>query len=198
MALVMKKVATLGAVTLSAFAVAISAAPAMANHIDTPPNGVTVNHNSPNYDVTIDCDNLPFAGGELFTGATQNGTYTLHMLANCQDNANYTMSVDDNGDTAEAGGYTVGGVLSATASNIAIPATMTLKPDTYVTVSRVGQPAEFFNIRYNGSDANQVAPVVIPLANTGFNSGFYSMLAGSLIALGFGSTVAARAFKRRK
>ena len=197
---VKRKIATATAIGLTVFATLLSAAPANANQIDTPPSGVTVNHNSPNYDVTIDCDNLPFGGGELFTGATQRGTYTLHMAANCQDSANYIMGVDDNGDTAEIGGYTVGGVFRTTASNIAIPATMTLKPDTFVTVSRVGQPSEFFNIRYNGSDPSQTAPepTTTPLANTGFDSGYYLLLAGGLISLGLGSRVASRALKRTR
>lgn len=197
MASALKKVATLSAITISALAVVVSAAPAMANRIDTPPTGVTVNQGTPNYDVTIDCDNLPFGGQELFTGPTQHGTYTLHMNSNCQDNSVYLMQVDDNGDTDETGGYTVGGVHNGPSGWIAIPETMTLDPDTYVTVKKL-QDNDFFNIRYNGSDVNQVAPVATPLANTGFDSGFYSMLAGSLIALGFGSTIAARAGKRRK
>ena len=197
MASVMKKAAIASSLTISAFAVVISAAPAMASQINDPTPGVTVNTNTPNYDVTIDCDTLPFGGQELYTGPTQHGTYTLHMNSNCQDNSVYLMQVDDNGDTDETGGYTVGGVHNGPSGWIAIPATMTLDPDTYVTVKKL-QDNDFFNIRYNGSDVNQVTPVVTPLANTGFNSGLYSMLAGGLIALGVGSTIAARAVKLRK
>ena len=207
MASAIKKVATIGALSISAFAVVISATPALANQIDIPPTGVTVNHNSPNYDVTIDCDNLPYGGQELFTGPTQHGTYTLHTEANCQDNANFQMRVDDNGDTDEVGAFTIDGTTYPTRSSwMAMPATMTLAPDTVVTIQRVNDITAFFNVRYNGSDVNQtaptpeptVAPVTKTLANTGADLNLYSWFAAGLFVIGLGFTAASKRIKNRK
>lgn len=161
-----------------------------------------MNQSGPNYDVTIDCDNLPYSGGELYTGATQRGTYTLHFEANCQNSSNYKMQVDDNGDTAEVGGYKVNGVSRATSSGyIPIPATMTLKPDTFVTLMKQSN-SDFFNVRYNGSDPNQTSPEPTTnteeLSNTGVDSELYLVMAGGLVSIGLGSLMTARAIKRRK
>lgn len=183
-----KKTAIAAVLAGTTLAMLFSGSAASANQIDTPPSGVTVNHAGPAYVVTIDCDNLPYGGQELYTGLTQRGSYTLHFEANCQDSNNYIMQVDDNGDTDEVGGYTVNGVTEASSGWIAFPATMTLKPDTYVTVKRVGgAPTDYFNIRYNGSDPNQLVANNSGsegLSNTGFDTVTFALVGGLLTALG--------------
>lgn len=197
----MKRIFSIAALGVFFVGTLFAALPSNAAQIDSPTPGVTVNQNTPNYVVTIDCDSLPYGGQELYTGRTQRGSYTLNFSVSCQDNARFTMQVDDNGDTDEVGGYTLNGTRNNTSPGyIDIPASVTLHPDTYVTILR-SLDNDFFNVRYNGSDENQTEPeptetpepTSTPLANTGFDSVFYSLIAFTLMIIGFGAIITSHA-----
>ena len=203
MFLVKRRVATLSALAIALFTSLIAASPASANRIDNPQLGIDVNQGSPNYDVTIHCNDLPYAVEELFTGATQHGTYSLHADTACQDNNSFVMEVNDNGDTSETGGYTISGVHTvANGGWINIPAAMTLDPDTYVTIKRLVNGVDYFNIRYNGSDSVQIPPVVEPpvatLSHTGSDSETLALFAVGFVALGLTFTGVSRRKKVAK
>lgn len=181
----LRKLAAISIVALSAFA---SISPASA---EVPDSGIDINHDAPNYDITIHCDLLPTGGQESYTGPTQHGSYTIHADDMCQNGANditYFMQVDDNGDTDEAGGFTVNGVPGNNNEWMPIPASFSLLPDTYVTIRSKyagNWNSDYYNIRYNGSDPNQVTPVTEVLSHTGIDSGLLMTGAAALMASGF-------------
>ena len=162
-------ISTLGIAAIVAFG---SASPAQAEGADP---GIDVNHDGPNYDITIHCNTLPYNGQESYTG-----------------------------DTDENGGIKVNGVLETSTEYIPIPATFTLLPDTYVTIRYKvdgNWDPTYYNIRYNGSDPNQTAtPTPEPeaqttgLAATGSDVTWLALVGG---LFGLSGSIAV-AFSRRK
>ena len=194
-------ISTLGIAAIVAFG---SVSPAQAEVADP---GIDVNHDGPNYDITIHCNTLPYNGQESYTGATQRGSYTIHaddVCVNGDGNVTYWMQWGDNGDTDENGGIKVNGVLETSTEYIPIPATFTLLPDTYVTIRYKvdgNWDPTYYNIRYNGSDPNQTAtPTPEPeaqttgLAATGSDVTWLALVGG---LFGLSGSIAV-AFSRRK
>ncbi len=171
--------------------------------------GVIFGTGSPNYSITLQCNDLGWGFDDSIVAAA-GGSFTINVDDVCLNGAfgnTYYFKVLDDGQAAGDPGYKQAGthhVGIADETPIAITGPITVDPDTIIQIRAMNNGSlipDTFTMHYVGTPEQETpapGPTTQPLANTGFDSGFYSMLAGSLIALGFGSSVAARAFKRRK
>jgi len=143
-------------------------------------SGVTKVSGSPNYELGINCNDLQWNGDGTTLTAVPGGSLTL-TTTRCDDvdqnsALKYKMIITDYGDSNSATpGYTAGGVHHSgeVTVPIAIPASFTLDPDTYVTFKVVGA-SDTYMVSYKavpdlvanpGGTLGRSTEVVIPAAN---------------------------------
>lgn len=200
---------TFGTVLAVSLSFGFSLLGSTAAHASTDMNGVQgviFGSGTPNYSITLQCNDLGWGFDDSIVAAA-GGSFTINMDDVCLNGAfgnTYYFKVLDDGQAAGDPGYRQAGthhVGIADETPIAITGPITVDPDTIIQIRAMNNGnliPDIFTMHYVGTPEEETTLPVNTLANTGFDSGFNSMLAGSLIALGFGSTVAARAFKRRK
>lgn len=178
-------------------------------HASTDMNGVTgviFGTGAPDYSITLQCNDLGW-GFDDSIEAVSGGSFTLNWDDNCLNGANgntYYFKVLDDGQAEGEPGYSQGGtqhVGIADENPIAITGPITVDPDTVIQIRAMNNGniiPDTFTMHYVGTPEQETPAPAENLANTGFEASFYSMFAGALLALGFGSKIASRATKRRR
>ena len=170
--------------------------------------GVVFGTGSPNYSITLNCNDLGWGFDDTIT-AVSGGSFTINMDDVCLNgafgNTFYFMVLDD-AQFAGDPGYTEArvhhvGIVDSTP--VAITGTITVDPDTIIQIRAMNNGSiipDTFTMHYAGDPAPAPTPTPMPatLPNTGFDSTTTSLVAGGFIALGLAFRLRPRPKRQRQ